>query len=214
MPRSDLRRRRWLVLATLAAIASTAAIALSQSLDASIDHLPPAQRMQWQQRQARWQALTPVEQAVYGQRQLRWQALPEAARREQREQWQAWQELPEHERAQLRRVAADVAALPAPERQRLRATFDALDGRIRRGWLLGPVLGAEYERLQPLFAFVAADERRRLLDVVRAMTPVERAQLARLAQGTPPQSRAALRGELLSTATDKRGAWLQQRLER
>ena len=55
-----------------------------------------------------------------------------------------------------------------------------------------------------------AEERRRN----HAMTPVERAQLARLAQGTPPQSRAALRGELLSTATDKRGAWLQQRLER
>lgn len=197
----------------LAAIASGVAIALSPSLDPWLDRLPPALRVELQQRQARWQALTPVEQAVYGQRQLRWQALPAEARRAQREQWQAWQALPDSERAQLRRAAADVAALPADRQQPLRAQFDALDGRARRGWLLGPTLGAEYPRLQPLLAFVAAGERQPLLDMLRAMTPAERNDLAMLAQRTPPEARDALRRELLSTAPHNRSEWLQQRLD-
>lgn len=197
----------------LAAIASTAAIALSPSWETWLDRLPPAQRVELQQRQARWQALTPVEQAVYGQRQLRWLSLPIEQRRAQRERWQAWRDLPEQERMQLRRTAVEFAGLPVDQRQRLRAEFDALDGRVRHGWLLGPTLGAEYPRLQPLLAFVAADERTRLLDVLRAMTPAERNDLATLAQRTPPEARDILRRELLSTASGQRSEWLRQRLD-
>ena len=197
----------------LAAIASTAAIALSPAWETWLDRLPPAQRVELQQRQARWQTLTPVEQAVYGQRQLRWQSLPIEQRRVQRERWQAWRDLPEQERMQLRRIAAEFTGLPADQRQRLRAEFDALDGRARHGWLLGPTLGAEYSRLQPVLAFVTADERVRLLDVLRAMTPAERNDLATLAQRTPPEARDALRRELLSTASGQRSEWLRQRLD-
>ena len=201
------------VAVMFAAIASTAAIALSPSWETWLERLPPAQRVELQQRQARWRTLTPVEQAVYGQRQLRWLSLPIEQRRAQREHWQAWRDLPERERAQLRRIAADFAGLPADQRQRLRAEFDALDGRTRHGWLLGPTLGAEYPRLQPLLAFVTADERTRLLDVLRAMTPAERNDLATLAQRTPPEARDALRRELLSTASGQRSEWLRQRLD-
>ena len=38
--------------------------------------------------------------------------------------------------------------------------------------------------------------------------------LARLAQGTPPEARAALRRELLAQPGAQRGAWLQARLQR
>lgn len=198
----------------LAAIGSVVAIAQAPSFEAWLDRLPPAQRIELQQRQARWRTLTPVEQAVYGQRQLRWLSLPVETRRVQREQWQAWRDLPESERLRLRRAASDFAALPPEQRQRLRLQFDALDGRERHGWLLGPTLGAEYPHLQPLLAFVAADQRTQLLEVLRAMTPAERNDLAILAQRTPPQARDALRRELLSTASAQRSEWLRQRLDR
>ncbi len=197
----------------LAAVASSVAIALSPTLDPWLDKLPSSARVELEQRQLRWQGLTPVEQAVYGQRQLRWQALPDAVRRARRERWQAWQDLPDAERAQLRRVSAEFVALPVDRQRQLREQFDALDGRERHGWLLGPVLGAEYPRLQPLLAFVAADERKQLLDMLRAMTPAERNDLAMLAQRTPPEARDALRRELLSTALPNRSEWLRQRLD-
>lgn len=210
-----MRRSSALPAAALAAlaIAAAAAATLSPQNQALLDRLPVAQRVELEQRQARWQALSPVEQAVYGQRQLRWQAMPEAVRRERRERWQAWRALPESERAQLRRAAAAWTALPAEQRPPLRARFDGLDGREKHGWLLGPTLGAEYVRMQPLLAFVQPEERERLLAALRAMTPAERGDLAVLAQRTPPEARDGLRRELLSTAAANRAEWLRQRLD-
>lgn len=202
----------WTAAIALAA-AAAAAWAWSPQQRALLDQLPVAQRVEWEQRQARWQALSPVEQAVYGQRQLRWQALAEPVRRERRERWQAWQALSENERAQLRRAAAVWAALPAEQQQPIRARFDALDGREKHGWLLGPTLGAEYARLLPLLAFVDAEERERLLRALREMSPAERADLAVLAQRTPPEAREALRREWLSTAAANRSEWLRRRLD-
>jgi hypothetical protein len=46
------------------------------------------------------------------------------------------------------------------------------------------------------------------------MTPTERADLAVLAQRTPPQQRDALRRGLLSTSDANRAVWLQAQLER
>jgi hypothetical protein len=198
----------------LAMVVSTTALALPSSFGRWLERLPAAQRVELQQRQARWQALTPVERAVYGQRQLHWLALPIEERRAQRERWQAWRDMPEREREQLRRAAREFAALPADQRRQLRARFDALDGGARRGWLLGPVLGADYPRLQPLLAFVVADERTRLLDVLRAMAAAERDDLAVLAQRTPPEDREMLRRDLLATASVQRSEWLRQRLDR
>jgi hypothetical protein len=53
-----------------------------------------------------------------------------------------------------------------------------------------------------------------LLAALHAMTPTERADLAVLAQRTPPQRRDALRRGLLSTSDANRAAWLQAQLER
>lgn len=208
-----MRRSSALLLAAAVAVAAATAAALSPQHQALLDRLPVAQRVELEQRQARWRALSPVEQAVYGQRQLRWLALPEAIRRERRERWQAWQALPENERAQLRRAAAAWAALPAEQRPPIRARFDALDGREKHGWLLGPALGAEYARMQPLLAFVEPEQRAQLLQVVREMTPAERADLAVLAQRAPPDAREALRRDLLSTAQANRSEWLRRRLD-
>lgn len=203
-------RQAWL-LAGVVAVFAAAALAVP---DPAIDKLPPSLRVELQERQVRWQRLTPVEQALYGQRQVRWQALTVEARRAQRERWQAWESLPEDQRARVRRAATDFAALPVERQQALRAQFDAIDGRDRHGWLLGPGLGAEYARLQPLLAFVSPDERATLLATLRTMTPTERDDLSTLAQRTSPEARAELRRELLSTAAANRGAWLRQRLDR
>ena len=51
-----------------------------------------------------------------------------------------------------------------------------------------------------------------MLRALRRMTNAERADLSVLAQRVPPQDRADLVRALLSTADDRRGAWLQMRL--
>lgn len=208
-----MRRSSFWAPLAVALVAGATAAAWSPQQQAWLDKLPVAQRVELEQRQQRWRALSAVEQALFGQRQLRWQALSEPVRKERRERWQAWQALSESERTQVRAAAASWAALPADQRQAARARFDALDGRERHGWLLGPVLGAEYARSLPLFAFVAADERQRLLEALRTMTPAERDDLAVLAQRTPPEARDALRRELLSTAASNRSEWLRKRLD-
>jgi hypothetical protein len=79
--------------------------------------------------------------------------------------------------------------------------------------LLGPALGADYPKLQPLLAQLPEAEHAPLLAALQAMDAVERADLAVLAQRVPPQERAALRRALLSTSVGNRGAWLRTRLE-
>ena len=79
---------------------------------------------------------------------------------------------------------------------------------------LGPVLGVDYPRLQPLLAQVPSDEGDDLLRTLRAMTPQDRDRLAVLVQRTPPQAREALRRELVSTSDANRAAWLLLRLDR
>ena len=94
---------------------------------------------------------------------------------------------------------------------RLRADFAALDAMERRGWLLGPALGADFFALQPLLGFVPEDEREPLLAALRALAPEQRALLGEMARRTPPAGREALRRELLATAPASRSAWLEQR---
>ena len=116
--------------------------------------------------------------------------------------------------AEQERVAAAAVALAAEEpqaRAALRARFAALDAMERRGWRLGPVLGADYPALQPLLGFVSPGERDPLLDALRGLTPGQRARLAALAQRTPPADRTRLRDGLLAQAPERRGAWLEER---
>ena len=83
---------------------------------------------------------------------------------------------------------------------------------MQRGWLLGPVLGADYPKLQPLIAQLPESQHAPLLRVLRALAPTERNDLAMLAQRTPPQERADLLRALISTAGASRAAWLQARV--
>lgn len=161
---------------------------------------------------ARIAALAPAEREALQRRAEAWEALPAAMQGERREAWLAWRALPADERARMQAARAAWRALPVDRQQALRAQFDALDAGIRRGWLLGPTLGAHWPRLHALFAQVAPDEREVLLAALRALGPQALDDLGVLAQRTPPQERAALREQLLAQPADGRAAWLRQRL--
>ncbi|MGH8060523.1 MAG: DUF3106 domain-containing protein [Pseudoxanthomonas sp.] len=165
-------------------------------------------------RAARLQAMSSEQRVQFGQRLAEWKALQLAEREDRRARYQAWLQLEEAERTRLRAVAAEVAAFPPQRQQALRAQFDALDASQRRGWRLGPTLGADYEKLQPLLAYVPPAQRLPLLAALRAMSAEQRAGLAVLAQRTPPQDRDALRAELLAQSGTQLEAWLQQKLAR
>lgn len=162
--------------------------------------------------QARLAALGPAARARLEQRRERWDALPPDERGERRERWQAWQALPRAEQRELRAAAARHASLTPAEQAALRARFEALDASLRRGWLLGPDLGADYERLHPLVAQVPPEARTVLVEVLRALDAQGRDDLAVLAVRTPPEARAELRIELLATPPEQRGRWLRRRV--
>lgn len=202
-------------LAVIACLLAGAAWAqgLPPTLRASVDALAPAQRAEVLQRQARLNALSPPARARLQKRLAAWEARPPAEQRMLREAWTAWRALSPLEQALLRNAASTFAALPADEQQALRARYDALDASERQGWRLGPVLGAAYPQLHALLAQVPEAQREPLLATLRAMTPGERADLAVLAQRTPPQARDELRRQLLSTAVEQRAAWLRRRVD-
>lgn len=176
--------------------------------------LQPLQRAQLRQRAATWTGWTAAERADFSARAAAWDALPPSPRGERRERYRAWQALPPQERAMVRAAMRRHAALPLEEQLVLRAQFDALDRSHRRGWLLGPTLGADYPALQPLLAQVPAADHAALLQVLRAMTPQQRVDLAVLVQRTPPQERDNLRRALVSTSAANRQQWLWLQLER
>ena len=165
------------------------------------------------QRAARLQAMSSEQRVQFGQRLAEWKALPLAEREDRRARYQAWLQLGEAQRARLRAVAAEIATFPPQRQQALRTQFDALDTSQHRGWRLGQALGADYEKLQPLLAYVPPVQRLPLLAALRAMTAEQRAGLAVLAQRTAPQDREALRGELLALSPADRAAWLRHRLD-
>jgi hypothetical protein len=165
------------------------------------------------ERQARLQAMTPEQRVQFGQRLAAWNALPLSEREERRARYQAWLRLEAGERDSLRALAAQVDAFPPERKQALRAQFDALDDVQRRGWRLGPVLGRDYPSLHPLLAYVPAPQRSPLLARLRRMDAQQRADLAVLAQRTPPQDRQALRRELLSVPPAQMTAWLRKKLD-
>jgi hypothetical protein len=176
--------------------------------------LQPALRERLESQAAQWARWTPAQRDAFARRAAQWDALPATERGARREAWHAWTRLAAAERIRLRSEAVRVAALDAGERDALRARFDALDASARRGWMLGPVLGADYARLQPLLAHVPAAQHADQLRTLRAMTPLQRADLAVLVQRTPPAERDRLRRELVSTSEANRAAWLQLSLER
>lgn len=194
-------------------LAAGAALAVG-AFGAAVPLLPQDVRQDLQQRARHWAALAPAAQAALRGRLDAWDRLPVPERARIRVAYAAWQALPAGERMRVHAAAAAYARLPPSRQAELRAQFDALDARERHGWLLGPSLGRDYPRLQPLLAQVPEHEHAALLRVLRAMTPVQRDMLATLVQRTPPGERAALRAELASTAAVHRDAWLWQRLDR
>lgn len=165
------------------------------------------------ERQARLQAMTPEQRVQFGQRLAAWNALPLSEREERRARYQAWLQLEAGERGTLRALAAQVEAFPPERKQALRSQFDALDDVQRRGWRLGPVLGRDYPALHPLLAYVSTQQHLPLLARLRSMDAQQRADLAVLAQRTPPQDRQALRMELLSVPPAQTTAWLRKKLD-
>ncbi len=174
--------------------------------------LPAPTGAELQRHAATLAAMTPAQREAFARRVAEWDAQVPALQREQREAWQAWQALPDGERGRLRAAAAAYATLPPDRQQDLRAQYDALDGSERRGWLLGPVLGADYPKLHALVSQVPPGQREALLAALRALSPEARADLAVLAQRTPPHERDALRTELLAQPVQERDAWLRERL--
>ena len=129
--------------------------------------LPAPTGAELQRHAAMLAAMTPEQRAAFRQRVVAWDAQVPARQRERREAWQAWLALPVPERERLQAAASDYAALPVEKQQALRAQYDALDGSDQRGWLLGPVLGADYPKLHALVAQVPATQRDALLAALR-----------------------------------------------
>jgi len=182
---------------------------LPRSLQRTAETMSAPDRAELQRRSATLAAMTPAERTGFMQRLAQWDRQVPALQRERRDNWQAWQSLTTGERARLQAAQASYARVSVDGQLALRARFDALDSSERHGWLLGPVLGADYPSLHALFAQVPAEQREALLVALRAMTPAARADLAVLAQRTPPQERAALRAQWLATAPAQRSAWLR-----
>ena len=176
--------------------------------------LPPPTRAELQRHAATLAAMTPAQREAFAARVAEWDAQFPSLQRERREAWQAWQALPEAERQRLRAAAGAYSKLPPDRQQDLRAQYDALDGSERRGWLLGPTLGADYPKLHALVSQVPPAQRDALLEALRALSPEGRADLAVLSQRTPPHERDALRKELLAQPVQRRDAWLRDRLHR
>ncbi|MEZ0471709.1 DUF3106 domain-containing protein [Luteimonas salinilitoris] len=189
-----------------------AASALPPALQRYAQALPEPERARLLQRQATLRALPPAEREALRRRVAEWDALPLAERRQRRNAWAAWQALRPEAQARLRAAARAYAELPTDRQQALNERYAELDSYQRDGWLLGPELGADWTRLHGLFALVPADDRAPLLAALRAMDERERADLALLAQRTPPEERDALRRALLSTPPEGRAAWLRRQV--
>ena len=209
--RRNASRSRWMLL-SLAMIAAVAGSTPPELADL-IERLPPATQATLRANAQRWDAWSPAEQKLFRERAAQWDALPRAERDERRERWLAWQALSPGERAQAQSAAVQYASMPPDLQGAWRAQFDAMDRSERRGWLLGPSLGADYAVLQPLLAQVPEAEHAAMLRTLRSMTPQQRRDLGVLAQRTPPDAREALRRELVSVSAQERGDWLWRRLQ-
>lgn len=209
------RRACWAVVPML--LAAGVALAVPPALEGLAgvwDKLDPSRRQQLQGRAATWERWDEARRRAFVERMTEWDGLAPGEQAALRVRYRAWQDLTNYDRARVRAAATAYAGLADDERRALREQFDALDVSERRGWLLGPELGADYPALQPLLAQVPADQHDALLRALRGMDSVQRRDLAVLVQRTAPQDRDQLRRELVSTAASNRGQWLRGRLGR
>lgn len=209
--RSGAARIAW-VLALLAAPVLATPV-LPPALQQQAASLPENERTRLIQRLAALRAMPEERREALRKQVEHWDGLPLAERRARREAWRAWDGLSDADRARMRRAAAGFAQLPPERQQALVTAFSELDSFERAGWLLGPDLGADWPALHALFALVPAGQRGQLLQALRAMDAPQRADLAVLAQRTPPEQRQALRDTLLSTPPENRAAWLRRQVD-
>ncbi|KRA17324.1 DUF3106 domain-containing protein [Lysobacter sp. Root604] len=209
-PRACLRAVALLGLSLL--LGAVAAQSLPPEYEKLAQRLPADARARLQANAAQWAAWNAEQRAAFATRAARWSALPAPERANARERYAAWLALPADERALAQAAAARYAALPPEQQQALRARYDALDGSLQRGWLLGPSLGLDYAALQPLLAQLPPEQHEPMLRVLRELSAQQRKDLAVLVQRTPPQARDALRRELLATRWDERDGWFWHKL--
>lgn len=143
-----------------------------------------------------------------------WPQLAPEQQRERRAQYASWRALSEAERQRVREAAARFAALPPAQQQDLRSQFQAQDQAFRDGWRLGPLLGEYFGRLQGLFGFLPPEQRAPALAVLRQLSREQVAQLALVAQRTPPQQRDSVRTAFLAVPPAQRDRWLQEQAGR
>ncbi|MEN4902111.1 DUF3106 domain-containing protein [Luteimonas sp. TWI1416] len=186
------------------------ALALPAALP--LERLPDGDRARLTERAARLATMSAAEREALAARQAAWAALPAAERARRRLAFEAVSDLPDAERARLQQAATYFDSLPEDERQALRLRFEQLDLGLRRGWLLGPTLGAAWPRLHPLFAAMPDAQRAPAIAALRAASPQALADLTLLAQRTPPQDRDALRRQWLAVPAPERDAWLRARV--
>lgn len=174
--------------------------------------LSPQDRRVLQENAADWLSRSPAQRNALREQWRRWQALPPAERAHRRGEFQAWRRLPDDERRKLREAAPAFAALPASEQQRLRDEFAQRPVDEQLAWSLGPELGRDAARMTVLFAYVPEAERPQLLQVLRELSPDERALLASLVPRLDAKRRDRLRESLLKASADERVALLRDAL--
>lgn len=217
-------KTRWISTACL--FAAFTAWAATENFSA----LPDAQRRLLASAEAVWPALSPEDRQALKQNASdwmtrssqqrialredwrRWQALPPAERAHRRGEFQAWRRVPEDEKQKLRDSAAVFSALPADEQKRLREEFAQLPVDEQLAWSLGPELGRDAARMTVLFAYVPEAERPQLLQVLRELSPEDRALLARLVPRLDEKRRHRLRENLLKAPAVERAALLRAAL--
>jgi hypothetical protein len=165
-------------------------------------------------RAGRLAALDPTGRRAFALRMVAWDRLAPLQRAQQRAEYADWMALDAATRGRLQQAAATLATLPPAQQQAMLAQFQRLDAAEQAGWRLGPDLGNDYPRLAPLLAFMPEAERQPMQAVLRQMSAPQRADLAVLAQRTPPQERDTLRQALIATTAASRAQWLREQLAR
>jgi hypothetical protein len=186
---------------------------LPATAEAAIARLPAALQPDLRRQAQAWFAWTPTQRAAFVQHAVEWGKHDPAERARLREAYAAWQRLDAVAVVAIVAAAMHFNTLSPIDQSRLQAQFELQDAIAQRGWLLGPAIGADYPRLQPLLAQLPEAQHAPMLRALRRMTAGERADLAVLAQRVPPQGREELVRMLLSTSDDNRAAWLHARLD-
>ena len=189
-------------------------VALPAAIEREIVRVPAAMQQELREQAALWTTWSASQRGDFVRRAAQWSNTPREEQARRREHYQAWRRLDFVAADAVEDAVQAFARLSPDEQARLHSEFDAFEPTVQRGWLLGPVIGVDYPKLQPLLAQLPEAQHAPMLRALRRMTNAERADLAVLAQRVPPQERAELIRDLLSTADDNRAAWLRARLDR